>query len=194
VEAYTGETESGREETILPIAYPVFSIAETPAANLVTFVSCLGLIILSGAVLGGVCGSGFCSRNELEPSTTTSRPPIPPMKKPQYRSFTTTDELYQAVDTYILGLTEDPKESIAARVYGYPIGTWDVSQIKDFSQVFDPERNSTFDLIRPPSVNSSFNEDINGWNVSAAESMFGMFFSATSCEYLSMRSCFAQML
>jgi surface protein len=69
-----------------------------------------------------------------------------------------------------------PSSSVVARTYGYPIGTWDASRIKDFSRVFDSLRNSTFDLLRPPSNEcATFNEDLSGWNVSAAETMFGMF-------------------
>jgi surface protein len=114
--------------------------------------------------------------------TMSDSPPSPPPSEiPRlFRSFTSTDELYQAVDIYILGLTEDPRDSIVARTYGYPIGTWDVSQVTNFSRVFDPDRDSTFDLLRPPSFNSTFNEDLSGWNVSAAETMFGMFLYANS--------------
>ena len=106
-----------------------------------------------------------------------------PVQEHRYRSFRTTDELYQTVDIYILSLTDHPEDSLASQTYGYPIGTWDVSQISDFSQVFDSERNNTFDLPLPScpeDCNSTFNEDLSGWNVSAAETMFGMFARTTS--------------
>jgi hypothetical protein len=140
------------------------------------------LLITLGAVLGGVCGAGYCSPDAPEEQT------LPLNNESKFSAFTTTDELYQAVDIYLLHLTEDPRNSIVAQKYGYPIGTWDVSRIKNFSLVFAPAafRGSHYDLLLPPVMYvdekgrplnfSDFNEDISGWNVSAAETMYGMFF------------------
>jgi hypothetical protein len=90
----------------------------------------VGLLVL-GAILGGACGAGHCGSNTPgeDENPTHASPPSPE----KCRSFNSTDELYQVVDIYVLRLTEDPQESIVAQTYGYPIGTWDVSQIKDFS-------------------------------------------------------------
>ncbi|KAG7340999.1 fibronectin domain containing protein [Nitzschia inconspicua] len=55
----------------------------------------------------------------------------------------------------------EPKcmEEIAC-TYGFPIGTWDVSKVTDFSMAF---------------YNSNFNEPINDWNTSNATTMVCMF-------------------
>jgi hypothetical protein len=73
--------------------------------------------------------------------------------------------LYDAVDDYV-GAT-DPETSTAARTYGFPMGTWDVSRITNFSRVFDSfERNPALD---------TFDENLNDWDVSAAKDMSEMF-------------------
>jgi surface protein len=85
-------------------------------------------------------------------------------------SFQTTQELYDAVDIYTAAT--DSTNSTAAVTYGYPIGSWDVSQITDFSQVFDSlNRNSAVGI---------FDEDVSGWDVSAATTMSGMFKGAST--------------
>jgi Mycoplasma protein of unknown function, DUF285 len=76
-------------------------------------------------------------------------------------------ELYKAVDEYLENSTSI---SGVALKYGYPIGTWNVSQIVDFSSTFDYDRN--------PLV-SKFTEDLNGWDTSSAESMARMFSGAS---------------
>jgi hypothetical protein len=146
---------------------------------------CLVFLPVVAIVIGVVCGTGLCSPDDT-PVLSKQVPRPPPTKEPQYRSFTTTDELYQAVDVYILNLTGDPNTSIVSGLYGHPIGSWNVSQIKNFSRVFDPDRTSIFDLARPPSFISNFNEDLSGWNVSSAETMFGMFAFAQRCTYCPM--------
>jgi hypothetical protein len=146
---------------------------------------CLAFVLVVGAVLGGVCGSGLCSPEEPK-SSTPATPPSQEEQPSSYKAFNSTDELYQAVDIYLLSLTEDPRESIVARTYGYPIGTWDVSRIKNFSEVFisagvEPSRGSQYDQLRPPMNFSNFNEDISGWNVSAAVTMKSMFWACNRC-------------
>jgi surface protein len=182
----TNEGESRSRENVLAVAYPVTSMAESldnQGPRNLFLLSFVGFLLLVGALLGGVCGSGHCSQDDesasTQPTPAASMPaaPMPAVPTPMaYKSFTSTDELYQAVDIYILNLTRDRRESIVARTYGYPIGTWDVSNIKNFSQVFAPVRRSRYELLRPPKLSSNFNEDISGWNVSSAETMFGMFY------------------
>jgi hypothetical protein len=174
------DVELGSEmgDSGLPVAYQVNSTLEGQSREpkIFGFPRCLGVyffgfLIVIGAVLGGVCGTGHCSRDTSLPTVAAPTP----SPGPTHESFNSTDELYQAIDIYLLHLTEDPENSIVARTYGYPIGTWDVSQIKNFKRAFAPNRNSTFDLLLPPSNFSTFNEDLSGWNVSAAETMFGLF-------------------
>lgn len=82
--------------------------------------------------------------------------------------FNHTYELRDAVDQYL----EDPsKDSAVAQKYGWPIGTWCVRDIADFSYMFDSNRN-----IRAV----TFNEDLSGWVTTCARDMSYMFAGATS--------------
>jgi surface protein len=81
--------------------------------------------------------------------------------------FTSTHELYYAVDEYLAA--EHPETTIVATTYGFPIGTWDVSRLNDFSQVFDSNRNSAA---------AAFNEELNQWDMSSATTMQRMFDNA----------------
>jgi surface protein len=78
------------------------------------------------------------------------------------------------VDEYLS--STNPETAAVAATYGYPIGTWNVSRITDFSQVFDAyDGHSQLD-----SAIASFNEDISQWDVSSATTMYGMFFGASA--------------
>jgi surface protein len=196
IAAEAGSQAEQREATEnLPVAYRVTTTRQGPRrqeqATVLGIPDCkfyiccfIVLLIAIGAVLAGVCGAGYCGLDSSG-EARTYRTTTPSGNESKFRAFTTTAELYQAVDIYILSLTEDPMDSIVSQMYGYPISTWDVSLIKDLSRVFDPERNSNFDLLRPPcdpdddNICNTFNEDLSGWNVSAAETMFGMFAYAT---------------
>jgi surface protein len=95
-----------------------------------------------------------------------------------YSVFTSTDQLYEALDAYLMAMEEDESktgtstlvaQSNVSLTYGYPIGTWDVSRLTNFSRVFDPNRS-------PTSVRAgTFNQDLRGWDVSNAVTMQGMF-------------------
>jgi hypothetical protein len=188
----TRMAERDEEMTDLPVAHLVTSIARPAAGDEERgheslLLLCLGILAVIGAALGGVCGSGLCSPDESKSTATPATPPTTEEPPSSYKAFNSTDELYQAVDIYLLGLTEDPRESFVAQTYGYPIGTWNVSQIKNFSDVFAPDRGSQYDLLRPPTNFSNFNEDISGWNVSAAETMRSMFWA---CNHCTLRDCF----
>ena len=60
---------------------------------------------------------------------------------------------------------------LIATKYGFPIGKWNVSQIRDFSEIFCLTTNANNKC-------HTFNEDINTWDVSNAETMTSMFFGA----------------
>jgi hypothetical protein len=173
-----------REESILPVAYPVTSSLEAAQRNrhnqlnqMTLILLCLCIVAVIGAALGGVCGSGRCSSNSAEYSGQMPAP-SPHTNGTRFRSFTDTEELYEAVDIYLLA--EDAESSFISSRYGYPIGTWDVSQIKNFSRVFAPVRVSRYDILRPPSNFNDFNENVSAWNVSAAETMYGIFYGCRS--------------
>ena len=113
-------------------------------------------------------------------------------------AFQTLVELCLAVDIYmeVIRTSINPRHSEVAMRYGYPIGTWNVSLIRDFTRVFDPLRRQEFDetigitkdisngIALPTTFTSlaGFNEDLSGWDVSNATSMFGMFARAESFE------------
>jgi surface protein len=92
--------------------------------------------------------------------------------------FTTAKELYHAVDLYLA--EPENANSLVALTYGHPIGTWDVSKLSDFSRVFDPDRRLEFSLDRVTSSESTFNEDLSDWDMSAATTLTGMFAYASA--------------
>jgi surface protein len=119
------------------------------------------------------------------------------------KAFETTDELYQAVDAVDIvtsyyashpeNLTITSEPSPVAIRYGYPLGRWNVSLLTNFSRVFDPWRHLPFNpdraLLEGRENHSTtafsglamwFNEDLSGWDVSNAVTMFGMFAGAAS--------------
>ena len=71
----------------------------------------------------------------------------------------TQNALYKAVDDYLEGILQTP------------INSWNVSLLTNFSETFSVDRN--------PSV-VSFNEDLDRWDVSRAQSLWGMFRGATA--------------
>jgi len=89
--------------------------------------------------------------------------------------FTTTEELYTAVDDYLLG--GGVNTTTSAITYGYPIGTWDVAQLTNFSAVFDPNRQSLFDDFDIEVRYMPY--DISSWDVSNALDMSRMFRATT---------------
>lgn len=77
--------------------------------------------------------------------------------------FRDREELATAVDAYLSD--SSPHTDVATR-YGWPIGSWCVSDVTDFSTLF---LNAT-----------EFNEDLSGWDTSKALTMHGTFEMATS--------------
>jgi Mycoplasma protein of unknown function, DUF285 len=160
------------------------------------FIALLVLIVLA-VVLGVVLGTQSSSSNP--PDSPTMSPTLSYVNRDA--TFRSTEELYEAVDAYILANnvnstanTTNATPDVILR-YG-PIGSWDVSQITNFSRVFDPIRNDTLSwdivasmyFLRPAFGYSTptaydprrFNEDLSGWDVSKAETMMGMFTRADS--------------
>ena len=89
--------------------------------------------------------------------------------------FTTTEELYDAVDDYIN--SNGANTTSSAITYGYPIGAWDVSRLTNFSMVFDSNRQSLFDDFDTESRDMPY--DVSNWDVSNAVDMSRMFRATT---------------
>lgn len=82
--------------------------------------------------------------------------------------FQGTHELREAVDMYLM---DSSPNSNVAKKYGWPIGTWCVRDIADFSYTFDSNRNI---------LATTFNEDLSGWVTTSARDMSYMFAGAIS--------------
>ena len=76
--------------------------------------------------------------------------------------FQNRDELAQAVSDY---LGDNSPDTEVAKAYGWPIGTWCVSDVTDFSDIF---MNAV-----------DFNEDLSQWDTSRAPTMPGMLLTAS---------------
>jgi Mycoplasma protein of unknown function, DUF285 len=132
--------------------------------------------------LHGLRRNGQQPHSNVDTAMTPNAPPSPPESTnvpppPVYVAFSTTNELYQAVDAYQEAATaatallygdNSVQDSDVARRYGYPMATWNVSRLTNFSSVFDGTRN--------PNLVDTFDEDLSGWDVSRATEMFRTFF------------------
>ena len=153
----------------------------------------VALFLLVAIIIAGVCGSGQCSgKSASEPERITGLPTnspgstttaVPSPSTQTVKAFKDTSELYDAVDIYIEyskpNSTTKPKDSAILQQYGYPIGTWDVSHISDFSFIFDARRDPDFSFDKND-YSSPFDADLSGWNVLAATTMHAMFSYANS--------------
>ncbi|GAX21884.1 hypothetical protein FisN_30Hh085 [Fistulifera solaris] len=102
----------------------------------------------------------------LEHSSLTPRDAVAPGTSPLDRSsqtqktsfhpFSSTEELQAAVDEYLV--RGHPSHTVS-QVYGWPIGTWNVSAVTNFTAIFSVDRN--------PNARS-FNADLSSWDVSHA--------------------------
>jgi surface protein len=123
------------------------------------------------------------STNHPQPSEQTSptlltqtRITMPPSSiSPTFTHETiviaSTEQLYRAVDAYILYRYN--KTIVTTDEYDYystPIGLWDVSRITNFSSIFS--------MLRNPMMQQNFNEDIGLWDTSNAVTMEQMFYGA----------------
>lgn len=86
----------------------------------------------------------------------------------QQQCFASTAELQKAVDEY---LADNSANLSVALKYGWPIGSWCVSNIQDFSSLFSYRRKPVLIM---------FDEDISGWDTSNAVTMSSMF-AGTLC-------------
>ena len=83
------------------------------------------------------------------------------------RCFQSTQELSDAVDEYYI---DNRPNSNVSQHYGWPIGTWCVSEIRDFSVVLSPFQRDQ--RLRSPEVMETatqFHEDIGDWDMSRPE-------------------------
>jgi surface protein len=77
-------------------------------------------------------------------------------------------ESQNAVDVY---LVDNSTGSDVASNYGHPIGNWCVSNIEDFSYLFNADNLFVPDGARLNLAAADFNEDISRWDVSNATTM-----------------------
>ena len=100
------------------------------------------------------------------PTKSPTATPVDPTTTTPVVGIQTTKELYTAFDEYIEA--SDPASTVAASTFGFPMGTWDVSKITDFSRLFDTNRDSPLVTTRRTSdAAKAFNEDLSNWNVSS---------------------------
>ena len=185
------KAQSPDNPTITPIAFQVENVEDSLqnnsrnnttkhllirscAAVIIAFVVVVGVVV---AVLLGT-GGGSDDKPSTVDQAGMSQPPssdlvgMSPVSAPQKESFRTTEELYRAVDLYMT-------DKSLTLEYGATIGDWDVSRIKVFDRLFDANRNqSSLCSWQSDCLISSFNEEINSWNTSSAESMVAMFLNA----------------
>mmetsp|Transcript_20045 Transcript_20045/g.31517 ORF Transcript_20045/g.31517 Transcript_20045/m.31517 type:complete len:214 (+) Transcript_20045:730-1371(+) len=95
------------------------------------------------------------------------------------RRFENTTELKSAVDQYnddACISSADGSGCVVGQTYGWPMNTWNVSDITDMRDVFyNHSKQITFFFNE-----NSFNEDISDWVVSKVTDTSGMFNFATS--------------
>lgn len=106
------------------------------------------------------------------------------------KKFKTKEELCDKVEKYC-SVDNIKYADELARVYGWPIGKWNVSQVTNFSRVFKcqdqfNEDISEWDMSNATTLNmmfngaSSFNQDLSQWNTSRVTKMIGTFSRAFS--------------
>jgi hypothetical protein len=130
-------------------------------------------------------------RRSAQPATTTAGPDPTALCTQRPCAFTTTAELYKAVDWYFAHFLNHnnnnapmkAEESPWAVQYGYPMNAWNVSLLTDFSNVFrvGAQRNSdpvaaTNDAAKVMMADRRvfFDDavfDISNWDVSRAQRM-----------------------
>jgi surface protein len=84
------------------------------------------------------------------------------------RVFTDRHKLMEAVDRYCDDDSDDNRDNNRRR---YPISQWDVERVRNFSRVFNAERNPTL---------KNFNEDLSKWNVVNGTKFYGTFYGCKS--------------
>jgi hypothetical protein len=114
--------------------------------------------------------------------------------------FGSSAELKAAIGGYVASASASPAAALlsdAAQLYGYPINTWCVSAITDFTGAFRPRNNldplamfnenvAGWDMSHAVVLDSmfegaiAFNQDLSSWNLTAVQSMTRMFFGSIS--------------
>jgi surface protein len=152
------------------------------------------VVLLGSVAVASVCGSGLCRRRRSEVSITAPedgnscdyKPVASPVSEPSLlpiqttsapsaaptavvaptRAFTSTQELYNAVDEYLFsGAAKNPD-------YGHPIGVWNISLLTNLSRVFDASHRNPRAYY--------FNENLTGWDTSQVVTMENLFLDARS--------------
>jgi Mycoplasma protein of unknown function, DUF285 len=167
---------------------PIPNKQRTPTRFIFATVSLLVVICVIGVAVWHTSSHGEEAISiGLPQPTLTSAIHVPTMAPVLYledgrRAFTTNGQLCAAVDEYVKlqNKGELSATSEIAVMYGYPIGTWDVSRVTNFDRVFANDRNQMIDPMLGPSVPSSFDDDLSLWDTSNAVTMIGMFQGATS--------------
>jgi surface protein len=139
--------------------------------------------VLIGTVAGVVASQSSSSSSKNADSSPSSSAGGSDSGKTAAGAFTSTQQLYDAVDAYLFELELNGTVALDSPVslqYGYPMSTWDVSRITHFDRVFDPNRTQVLDYGRVPNAISIFDEDLSGWDVSNAVSLWGMFAGASN--------------
>ena len=155
---------------------------------------CIGIItsiIVAGVCSSGKCGNSYsknatssdrlCDNYEIpSPSfvplpTSCQPPPSRPSSTPlvptshytinSQKAFTSTQELYDAVDEYLATGISNP-------IYGHTIGSWNISLLTNLSNVFNAFDRNPLALY--------FNESLTGWDTSRVTTMEKLFFDARS--------------
>jgi Mycoplasma protein of unknown function, DUF285 len=129
----------------------------------------LVFVVASAAVIISVTLTTVTSRPIPTPTPTFS--PAPSLFASGNSAFRTREELVRAIEEYMEALYKGSAEdSAVAQRYGYPIGAWDVSGVKDFTKVFDFSRHNDVTVAEPFDFNAqnpvfrSFYEDLAGWD------------------------------
>ena len=146
---------------------------------------CISIII--SIIVAGVCSSGNCGTTsnpenanatspelcndaktspscQQQPSSPPfATPTTAPVPIPTYTAFTSTQELYDAVDEYFVTGVSNPQ-------YGPTIGSWNISLLTNLSHVFNAYDRNPLAMY--------FNENLSGWDTSRVTTMEKLFFNA----------------
>jgi hypothetical protein len=157
------DQSGGTASTSVPTSDIVHSAKSTVTCSkrrLVVTTVVLVCIVVGVVLLGSLLGTRPNRHSDNPSPAARTDPPNQDHESSRPLSFTSTLELYNAVDAYLNATTAasddaDVAASVVARTYGHPIGTWDVSRLTDFSRVFDPDRYQPLDDMLSNGINNS---------------------------------------
>jgi surface protein len=114
------------------------------------------------------------SKSEGSPPSSSSSPKLVDYTWDGKKCFESNAELRVAIDSYLL----DRNNATIEQLYGLPIGSWCVRNIRDFAFAFASEgRRFSFpdraDELRD--LMERFNDDITTWDITGAKSLDRMF-------------------